>query len=332
MSDTSQGPGWWQASDGKWYAPELYPSEWPRPDEPAVSAGVAAAPAAPTDEPVPLVADPGAATSVVPPAPDLPSGWSPPAGSPPAPALDPTTVIAAQADLRDTTRIQPPLDTPAPPSWAGAPPPGAPSAPAPPAHPTVWPQPSAPQPGPALAPPGSSGAPAWNPSAPAPGAWPSTGAPVAPATAATADVPAALLAILGGAALAVTAFFNWATLTGSRIARGDVNGLSDSNGPGMLIAGGVAVLGGLLLLAKQRKAIIGLLIVLAGLAAVGLWIFSYWDLGDPLLERTAERLVEAGQADIVPTLAVTREPIMWVTLAGAAVATLAGFLALARRQ
>jgi hypothetical protein len=25
MSDASQGPGWWQASDGKWYAPELHP-------------------------------------------------------------------------------------------------------------------------------------------------------------------------------------------------------------------------------------------------------------------------------------------------------------------
>jgi hypothetical protein len=25
MSDTSQGPGWWMASDGKWYAPELHP-------------------------------------------------------------------------------------------------------------------------------------------------------------------------------------------------------------------------------------------------------------------------------------------------------------------
>ncbi len=26
MSDTSQGPGWWQASDGKWYPPEQAPS------------------------------------------------------------------------------------------------------------------------------------------------------------------------------------------------------------------------------------------------------------------------------------------------------------------
>ena len=34
MSDTSQGPGWWLASDGKWYPPELwtgpaYPAQTP---------------------------------------------------------------------------------------------------------------------------------------------------------------------------------------------------------------------------------------------------------------------------------------------------------------
>jgi hypothetical protein len=26
MSDKPEGPGWWIASDGKWYAPELHPS------------------------------------------------------------------------------------------------------------------------------------------------------------------------------------------------------------------------------------------------------------------------------------------------------------------
>lgn len=31
MSDTSQGPGWWQASDGKWYPPELAPGAQPPP-------------------------------------------------------------------------------------------------------------------------------------------------------------------------------------------------------------------------------------------------------------------------------------------------------------
>lgn len=31
MSDVSQGPGWWQASDGKWYPPEQAPSGAPAP-------------------------------------------------------------------------------------------------------------------------------------------------------------------------------------------------------------------------------------------------------------------------------------------------------------
>ena len=38
MSDTSQGDGWWIASDGKWYAPEQhpdYPHGWPPPQQPA---------------------------------------------------------------------------------------------------------------------------------------------------------------------------------------------------------------------------------------------------------------------------------------------------------
>lgn len=31
MSDTPAGPGWWEASDGKWYAPELHPDRRPPP-------------------------------------------------------------------------------------------------------------------------------------------------------------------------------------------------------------------------------------------------------------------------------------------------------------
>ncbi len=31
MSDSSQGPGWWQASDGKWYPPEQAPGGAPQP-------------------------------------------------------------------------------------------------------------------------------------------------------------------------------------------------------------------------------------------------------------------------------------------------------------
>ncbi len=38
MSDTPQGPGWWQASDGKWYPPEQAPGASPTPGGGGVSA------------------------------------------------------------------------------------------------------------------------------------------------------------------------------------------------------------------------------------------------------------------------------------------------------
>ena len=41
MSETSQGPGWWQASDGKWYAPNLHPNYVP---SPPTTTGLAATP------------------------------------------------------------------------------------------------------------------------------------------------------------------------------------------------------------------------------------------------------------------------------------------------
>lgn len=34
MSDTAQGDGWWQASDGKWYPPEQHPDYKPPPPPP----------------------------------------------------------------------------------------------------------------------------------------------------------------------------------------------------------------------------------------------------------------------------------------------------------
>jgi len=39
MSDASQGPGWWQASDGKWYPPEQAPAASPSPAGGASSGG-----------------------------------------------------------------------------------------------------------------------------------------------------------------------------------------------------------------------------------------------------------------------------------------------------
>jgi len=91
MSDTSQGPGWWLASDGKWYPPEQVPGPTepvapvvppPAAVEPPPVAPVAPAPVAPVAATPPPVTPP-----VVPP----PGGYVPPpqqgyVAPPPAPA------------------------------------------------------------------------------------------------------------------------------------------------------------------------------------------------------------------------------------------------------
>lgn len=72
MSDQSQGPGWWVASDGKWYAPELHPD-------------AVAAPAPPPPRPAPPTgpSTTGAAYSA-------PSGSPPPGGAFAGPTPAPT--------------------------------------------------------------------------------------------------------------------------------------------------------------------------------------------------------------------------------------------------
>jgi hypothetical protein len=45
MSDTSQGPGWWLASDGKWYPPEAWTGPSRQSDATTFSAGMPAYPA-----------------------------------------------------------------------------------------------------------------------------------------------------------------------------------------------------------------------------------------------------------------------------------------------
>ena len=47
MSDVSQGPGWWQASDGKWYPPEQAPGGQPAAATPPADPWFGGAPTAP---------------------------------------------------------------------------------------------------------------------------------------------------------------------------------------------------------------------------------------------------------------------------------------------
>jgi hypothetical protein len=94
VSMSSQGPGWWQASDGRWYPPDLHPSATPAPvpTPPPFTPPVAAPqPTGPNGWEVPPDGHPGQGAQGTPPTPvpasQVPS-WGPPsapAGPPPVP-------------------------------------------------------------------------------------------------------------------------------------------------------------------------------------------------------------------------------------------------------
>lgn len=91
MADTSQGEGWWQASDLKWYPPELHhdPEYRARYDQPLPSTPPAAPPVAPPAA-APSSAPTTPAAPTDPPAPADPGGVAmPPPGVPPGPRFEP---------------------------------------------------------------------------------------------------------------------------------------------------------------------------------------------------------------------------------------------------
>jgi hypothetical protein len=75
MSDVSQGPGWWQASDGKWYPPETHP-DYVSGDAPTVAGPFAAPPGGPQTAGGPPAGQPFGGPPGSPPA-------GPPLGAPP---------------------------------------------------------------------------------------------------------------------------------------------------------------------------------------------------------------------------------------------------------
>ncbi|MGZ4693834.1 MAG: hypothetical protein ACXWA3_09425 [Acidimicrobiales bacterium] len=94
MSDTSQGPGWWIASDGKWYSPEQKPG--PATPEPPAATPTPVETAAPQSAPVePAAAQPAEPGPMTPAdvAPMTPAPATPPPFAPEAPpaAVEPPT-------------------------------------------------------------------------------------------------------------------------------------------------------------------------------------------------------------------------------------------------
>lgn len=103
MSDRAQGPEWWQASDGRWYAPELHPSRnlppIPPPPGPPVTPTVPSAVLPPIPPPSKAPVPPPVAPSASPPI--APPGGAPPVeplpGSPEPPRRDHLKWVLAAA-------------------------------------------------------------------------------------------------------------------------------------------------------------------------------------------------------------------------------------------
>ena len=356
MSDTSQGPGWWQASDGKWYAPELYPKDWPKPNPiaesgaeatPTTSAATESVPVAEPEPSTPPVAEPVAEQPAAAPTESMPvvdTPATPPATPDPVvetPATpDPAVGAAAEwagpanvpisAEPESASAFGAPTAEPDPNQWGGTdpaageptlvtgvPPVVQPEAQQPAAFPPQQPVQQAPQ--------------QWQQPAPTEPLGQPPMAPAGAAAASSADAPSGILAILGGIALVVGSFLAWATAAGT-LTSGNVNGLSGSNGWGTLICGLAVASGAALLLAGLRAWWVGAGMAVAALVAIGLVIFSITDIGSTSDDLPGV-LRDAGVEEVTAAGAKLDLDIgIWIVAAGAAVSLIAGIVALVRRQ
>ena len=178
--------------------------------------------------------------------------------------------------------------------------------------------------------------------APAPGSWDSTtestaihapvpGGPAIPEAPPSDSAVGAIVALIGAAGLIIGSFLSWAEPTqdassdvGDQLARLGLSGLSvptlngfDSNGIGTLLCGVVVALGAGLLLAGVRHIALKLAIIVAGLAGIGLFAFSYLDLTD-LPVTVNGQTIEGISFD--PGIG------LWVVAAGGVVAVVGGVL------
>jgi hypothetical protein len=102
MSDTAQGPGWWQTADGRWYAPESHPEYSP--------SGRLGTHGATATQPAPATTVPAAATTTVPNAAvsDQPTVTNGPPVEPPAlPPNEHTAAWPAGPSVETTSTREP---------------------------------------------------------------------------------------------------------------------------------------------------------------------------------------------------------------------------------
>ncbi len=98
----------------------------------------------------------------------------------------------------------------------------------------------------------------------------------------------AILAIVGGALLAVGSFLSWATVSGAGT-EVSASGMDGSDGIVTLVAGIIALACGLLAMKAGRR-ILAIVTILAGLAGAGLGIYDALTAKDSVLDAAAEQV------------------------------------------
>jgi hypothetical protein len=114
VSEMSQGPGWWIASDGKWYAPESHPDLGA--PAPATSEGATPPASPPAEAPAwPASADPAPDPTPLGPKPAAPaSRWLGKSAQPPASLARPGDIRPTSPGAAPPPRVEPSMTAPVP--------------------------------------------------------------------------------------------------------------------------------------------------------------------------------------------------------------------------
>lgn len=370
MSDTSQGPGWWKASDGKWYAPELYPSDWPAPDpvvevpasrDEVFDAGASVASAAEVAEAPAAVEWPEIKTFGVDEVTEPASpGQSIEAELPTEPVDQIDSAVDRGAHARPDETAQVPIATEpgdtGRPSWepsqagpeVGESTLSAPPVIAPPVEPPAIDPSDAPTVVQKVVTPASIAPEAEAPSRDSwrtwgadetptrpPSEWDVAGEPATSAAPSLVedeigDVPSGSAGLLGAALLIIGSFLTWAK-AGGTLTGGSVNGLSGSNGWGTLIAGLVVGSAAGMLFAGLRKSWVALALGVAALTGLVLAIFSYVDIGSTSDDLPGLLAGRGVPSEIANGAVLDIDTGLWIAIAGAVVGLIAAVMAFARR-
>jgi hypothetical protein len=148
---------------------------------------------------------------------------------------------------------------------------------------------------------------------------------------APSDLFSGLIGIGAGFLLVISIFLDWAKASGSLL-QGSVKPIRDSNGVGVLCLGLLVAVFAVLLLLGKRKRWVGLAILVLGIAAVSLTVFSIIDITNTSEKIPADLVQRFPNIDIAYANEAKLDATegLWLALGGAFAAFLAGISGLKR--